>query len=70
MRKYGLIMGLVGILGFFYAQGRVSELEPVPPDISISEYTRYPSGRWELVRYALGAVGAIGVLLALFPEGR
>jgi hypothetical protein len=63
-------MLLAGILGFFYATGRMEEVEPVPPGIGISEYTRYPAGRWELARYALAAIGGIGALFALFPEGR
>jgi len=70
VRRYGLLMFLVGGLGFYYATSRMQEVEPVPPDIGISEYTRYPAGRWELLRYGLAGVGAIGVLLALFPEGR
>lgn len=65
-----MVMVLVGILGFFYASSRLSEVEPAPPGISIGEYTRYPGGRWELARYALAAVGGIGVLLAMFPQGR
>jgi hypothetical protein len=64
------MMFLVGALGFYYATSRMEEVEPVPPGISISEYTRYAAGRWELLRYGLAAVGAIGALLALFPEGR
>jgi hypothetical protein len=63
-------MLLGGILGFFYATGRMAEVEPVPPGIGLSEYTRYPAGRWELARYALAAIGGIGALFALFPEGR
>ena len=63
-------MALVGALGFFYATDRMQKSEPVPPGISLTEYTRYPGGIWELARYALGAMGAIGALLALFPEGR
>lgn len=65
-----MMMLLVGVLGFFYATGRMQESEPVPPGISVSEYTRYPAGRWELARYALAAIGGIGALFALFPEGR
>jgi hypothetical protein len=64
------MMLLVGALGSFYATGRMQESEPVPPDIGLSEYTRYPAGRWELVRYALIAIGGIGAVFALFPEGR
>lgn len=70
MRRNGLMMAVVGALAFFYATGRLQESEPVPPGISITEYTRYPAGRWELMRFAAGGVGAIGLLLALFPEGR
>lgn len=70
MRKYGLIMLLGGALGFFFATGKMKEAEPVPPGISISEYARYEAGRWELLRYALAAVGGIGALFSLFPEGR
>ena len=70
MRRYGLMMVLLGVLGFFYATGQMEAVEPVPPGIGISEYTRYPAGRWELARYALAAIGGIGVLFFLFPEGR
>jgi hypothetical protein len=65
-----MVMALVGLLGFFYATSQMEEAEPVPPGISISEYTRYTAGRWELARYALAGLGGIGALLALFPEGR
>jgi hypothetical protein len=70
VRRYGIMMLLVGILGFYYATSRMQEVEPVPPGISISEYTRYPAGRWELLRYGLAAIGGIGAIFALFPEGR
>ena len=70
MRRYGLIMLLGGALGAFYASSKLDEAEPVPPGISLSEYTRYPAGRWELIRYGLIAVAGIGVLFTLFPEGR
>lgn len=70
MRRNGMLIMLVGVLGFFYASSRLSEAEPLPPGISIGEYTRYPAGRWELARYALAAVGGVGLVLALFPQGR
>jgi hypothetical protein len=70
MRKQALIMALAGGLGFAYASGRLSEVEPVPPGINLTEYTRYPAGRWELARYGLAGLAAVGVLLALFPQGR
>ena len=64
------MMALVGALVFYYASDRMSASEPVPPGIGISEYTRYPAGRWELVRYGAAGVAGIGLLLALFPQGR
>lgn len=70
MRKYALIALLGGIVGFFYASGKLANAEAMPPDIPLSEYTRYEAGRWELVRYACAAVGGIGGLFTLFPQGR
>jgi hypothetical protein len=42
----------------------------MPPDLPLTEYSRYPAGRWELMRYACGGIGAIGLLLSMFPQGR
>jgi hypothetical protein len=70
MRKYALIALCVGIGGFFYASGRLRDAEAMPPDIPLGEYTRYEAGRWELLRYAFAGLGGIGVLFAMFPQGR
>jgi hypothetical protein len=70
MRNFGGILLLLGILGFFYASARLSDLTPVPEGKSISESLEYPSGRWELARYACAAMGGFGLLMALFPKGR
>jgi len=70
MRKYAMIALLGGIIGFFYASARLSDAEAMPPDIPISEYTRYEAGRWELLRYACAGIGGIGALFAMFPQGR
>ncbi len=70
MRNFGLIVLLVGIIGFLYASSRLGEMEPLPPDLSLSESLEQPAGRWELVRYGCGGTAAIGLLLALFPKGR
>jgi hypothetical protein len=70
MRKFAMIALLGGILGFGYASAKLSEAEAMPPDIPLSEYTRYEAGRWELLRYACAGIGGIGLLLALFPQGR
>jgi hypothetical protein len=70
MRKYAMIALLGGILGFLYTSAKLSEAEAMPPDVRLTEYTRYEAGRWELLRYACAAVGGIGVLFAMFPQGR
>jgi hypothetical protein len=70
MRSFGGIMLLLGILGFFYASGKVNEHEPVPPGLSIGESFDYPAGRWEMARYGAAAVAGFGLLRARFPKGR
>ncbi len=70
MRNLGAILLLLGILGVFYCSSRLSELEPLPEGLSISESLEQPAGRWETARYASGAGAAFGLLLALFPKGR
>jgi hypothetical protein len=70
MRNFGLILLLLGILGFFYASSQLDEAEPLPEGLSVAEGLRHPAGRWDLARYGCAAVGGFGVLLALFPKGR
>ena len=70
MRNFGLIVMLLGILGFFYCSSRGSRLEPVPEGKSVSETLEYEAGRWELGRYVCAGAGMIGLLLAFFPKGR
>jgi hypothetical protein len=70
MRNLGGILLMLGILGFFYATSKTEQLEPVPEELSISESLRYPAARWEIARYGVAAMGAMGLLLLLFPKGR
>jgi hypothetical protein len=70
MRNFGGILLLLGVLGFFYASAQVEKHEPVPAGTSVSQSLEYPSGRWEMARYACGGAAFMGVLLALFPKGR
>ena len=64
-----LLMFLVGGLGFYYATSRMQEVEPVPPDISISEYTRYPAGRWSCSAMAWPAWARSACCWPCFPRG-
>ena len=70
MRNVGGILLLLGLLGFFYAGSKLDQLEPVPEGLSIRESLQYPSGRWEIARYAIAAVAGMGLLLLLVPKGR
>jgi hypothetical protein len=70
VRNLGGIMLLLGVLGFFYANGQLDEYEPVPPGLSIGESLDYPAGRWEMARYGLAALAGFGLLMAMFPKGR
>jgi hypothetical protein len=70
MRNFGGILLLLGVLGFFYASARLSDLAPVPSGLGVSESLEYPAGRWELARYGCAIVGGFGLLMALFPKGR
>lgn len=70
VRKFGLILLLLGVFGFFYASSRASEAGPVPEGLSLSQSIDHPAGRWEMARYAAVGAAALGILLALFPQGR
>lgn len=70
VRRFGMILLVLGVFGFFYASSRASEAGAVPEGLSLSESIDHPAGRWELARYAAAGVAMFGVLLALFPQGR
>jgi hypothetical protein len=70
MRNFGAVLLLLGILGFFYASSRLSEVEPLPPGLSVAESLRAPAGRWEMARYGAAAAAGFGLLMAMFPKGR
>ena len=70
MRSFGLILLFGGILAFLYCTSRLSELSPVPAEVSLGDYLRYEAGKWELGRYLSVGMAGIGFLFALFPKGR
>jgi hypothetical protein len=70
MRNLGAVLLLLGIVGVFYCSSRLSEMEPLPEGLSVSESLDQPAGRWEMARYACGAGAAFGLLMAMFPKGR
>ncbi len=70
MRRFGIVLLLVGALGFAYASSRLGETGSPPDATALGDYVRTEAGRWELVRYGGAAAAFIGALLALFPKGR
>jgi hypothetical protein len=70
MRNFGAILLLAGILGFFYSSSRLSDAEPLPEGLTISEGIERPAGRWEMIRYACAGAAGFGLLMAMFPKGR
>jgi hypothetical protein len=70
MRNFGSILMILGIGGFFYCSSRLSDAQPLPPDLSISEGLGQPAGRWDMGRYGCAAVAGFGLLMAMFPKGR
>lgn len=70
MRNFGTLLIFAGIVGFFYCSSQLGSAEPVPEGLSISRSLDYPAGRFEVGRYASVGAAAIGVLFAMFPQGR
>jgi hypothetical protein len=70
MRNFGGIMLVLGVLGFFYANGQKDKYPAVPEGLGVSESMAYPAGKWDVARYASAAVAGFGLLMAFFPKGR
>ena len=70
MRSFGVILVVLGILGYFYVSSRLDDAQPLPEGLSISEGLKEPAGRWEMARYGCAAVAGFGLLMAMFPKGR
>ncbi len=70
MRNFGFALLVGGILGFLYCSSQLQGLEPLPADVPIADYFRNVAGRMELGRFASIGAALIGVLFAMFPQGR
>jgi hypothetical protein len=70
MRNFGGILMILGILGFFYCVSQLSNYDPLPEGLSISDALKQPAGRWDVGRYVCAAAGGFGLLMALYPKGR
>jgi hypothetical protein len=70
MRSLGAFLILIGVSGFIYCSSQLSRTNPVPPGRTIMETLQYPAGKLELGRYVAAIVGAVGVLITVFPRER
>ena len=70
MRAFGGVLVLVGILGFIYTGDQLAKYEPLSSERTLRESVNHPAGRWEIAHYGAALVGAVGLLLALYPKGR
>jgi hypothetical protein len=70
MRTFGLLLLVVGIVGFFYCSSQLDKLDPLPEGLTITGSLKYPAGKMEVGRFAAVAAGGIGVLFMMFPTGR
>jgi hypothetical protein len=62
MRNATTILIVGGIAGFLYCSIQLSQLPPVPEDLSISRSLEYPAGQMEMGRYVSAAAAFFGVL--------
>lgn len=70
MRKFGVVMFLLGAFAFFYCSGKMDAYPPLPTGLSVEEAWRYPQGRYQVGEYVAAFVGFVGILLGMFPKGR
>lgn len=70
MRRFGLILILLGGFGFFHFSQSHEGVQPTDPGTSITREMSSPEGRAELFRYASAGAAFVGILLLLFPQGR
>jgi hypothetical protein len=70
MRKFGIVMVLLGAGFFFHFAGKMDEYPALPTGLSVEEAWRYPQGRYQVGQWAAGFAGVLGFILAMFPKGR
>ena len=70
MRNFGFVLLVAGAAAFLYCSSGLQGLEPLPPGSDLADYYRNTAGRLELGRYAGAGAAFIGLLMALFPQGR
>ena len=70
MRTFGYVLFIAGCFGAYHYHQQLERLEPLPAGYSVEDSLRTDRGKAEAGRFAAAAAAAIGLVLALYPEGR
>jgi hypothetical protein len=70
MRAFGYVLLIAGCFAAYQCHQRMKSLEPLPAGFSVEDSLRTDRGKMEAGRFAGVGVAAIGLVLALFPEGK
>ena len=70
MRNLGIILIVLGVVGYLYCTNQMEGLEPLGANADLGDYFRNTAGRLELGRYGSAGAALIGLLMAFFPQGR
>ena len=70
MRKFGLLLIVIGVAAYFYCTSQMTGLEPLGENADLADYFRNTVGRLELGRFAGAGAALVGILMAFFPQGR
>ena len=70
MRTFGYLLLIAGCAAFYYCNQQLDRLEPLPAEYSVEDSLRTDRGKMEAGRFAAAAAAAMGLVLALYPEGR
>jgi hypothetical protein len=70
MRGFGFVLLVAGVLGFYYCTQQLAGKEPISSQYSVEETLQTDQGKYEVGRFAAAGAALIGLLLALYPQGR
>jgi hypothetical protein len=70
MRTFGYVLFIASCYGFYQFNEEVKRHDPLPSGYSVEDSLRTERGKAEAGRFGCAAGAAIGLVLALFPEGR
>jgi hypothetical protein len=70
MRRLGIVLLIVGVVGFFVASSQRSGYDTLEGQFkaAVSKEERSKKDLWENARWLLAGVGVIGAVLILLPD--